>query len=250
MILFTFLVYNLKLAVLIFVFIHAKNLKVNRDKDKFSGSYMGGRWESIFVNWKCLKSSLYRNDASYIINCWASVSFPSLPDIKDLIHLVTLGGKFLALAGLCNSVVVWRFEEGSGRWKRHINLPKYINPPTAMRIHSASQRLVVVYLDGKLIEYDLEELQFTFSVHIQEGSLKRSIMNLALDPRDPNLFILQDEETIFSIRKLQEIEEDTENIQERKKVKKTKRLDDKEKFTKKIIRETKVYNFIVFSVKI
>ncbi|XP_055687780.1 U3 small nucleolar RNA-associated protein 4 homolog [Lutzomyia longipalpis] len=167
--------------------------------------------------------------------------------IKDLIHLVTLSncGKYLALAGLCNSVVVWRFEEESQRWKRHISLPKYTNPATAMRIHSSSLRLVVAYLDGKLIEYDLEELKFTFSVQIQEEIPQRPINSVVLDSRNPDLFILQDEKMIFSIKKVVEAEdgEEGENTENAKKSKILNSAENK-KFSKKIIREAKNLAFL------
>ncbi|GAB0098407.1 U3 small nucleolar RNA-associated protein 4 [Sergentomyia squamirostris] len=162
--------------------------------------------------------------------------------IKDLIHLTSVSpcGGFLALAGLCNSVVLWRFDEASGRWKRHISLPKYTNPPTAMQIHPTSKHLVVVYLDGKLIEYDLEELQFTFSIHVQEEILKRPIENLTLDPRDPDIFLLQDEQTVFSVRKVKgELEDDAEDQDSRKKSRKTDKSEEKNRFSTKIIKEAK-----------
>ncbi|XP_059613505.1 U3 small nucleolar RNA-associated protein 4 homolog [Phlebotomus argentipes] len=167
--------------------------------------------------------------------------------IKDVIHLACFDGRFLVLVGLCNSVVVWRFEKTTKRWKRHINLPKYTNPPTAMCIHPASTRLVVVYLDGKMIEYDLEELQFTFSVHIAEEALQRPISNIALDPRNQDLYILQDENSIFSIRKLQEDENATEDGQNQgKKSRNTSDSNEQRKFSKKIIREAKHLAFLAW----
>lgn len=119
--------------------------------------------------------------------------------------------KYLVMGSLCNHVVVfYRHEKKVGgrllmEWRHHMTLPKYNFPAATLTIHpNETRRLTVLYTNNKLIEYNMEDLEFTFSTSV--GEIDRGIryhMNqqVICDPRlDNRLFVLNEKE-LFCITK-------------------------------------------------
>ncbi|XP_055913784.1 U3 small nucleolar RNA-associated protein 4 homolog [Eupeodes corollae] len=123
--------------------------------------------------------------------------------IKDTIHLVDVSncGNYFVTAGTCRTIAVW-IKKGK-HYKHHLNLPRYTAATTAISIHQDSPRLVAVFSDSKIFEYDLEEMCFTctdkdFFVKESETHCVNSII---LDRRNPNIFVLHNDTTLFVLEK-------------------------------------------------
>lgn len=120
-----------------------------------------------------------------------------------IIHFVVSNcGNLLVCAGLCCNISVWKRTKKGG-WAHHINLPKYPLAPVAMAMHKNSPKLVVAFADAKIFEYHLEEWRFLCSSSRQfvKNQDTHVIRNIVLDPRDEDVFILQNETFLFSVKK-------------------------------------------------
>lgn len=114
-------------------------------------------------------------------------------------------GKYLICAGLCCNIGVWKLntQKKKSQWKHLLNLPKYKLPPTALAIHRNTPKLVAAFADSKVFEYDLSELKFTCSTnaHFVANQSTHIIRNIVLDPRNENIFILQNDSFMFVLQK-------------------------------------------------
>lgn len=114
--------------------------------------------------------------------------------VKDVVNTMVIddSGKYLVCAGLCGNIGVWSLKE-NGLWSHYINLPKYKIPATALAIRPNSLNVAVVFSDTKIYEYNLENLEFSFSAYITfpfqlvNGC---NVDHICFDPRNDNVFIL------------------------------------------------------------
>lgn len=148
--------------------------------------------------------------------------------IKDSIKLFTVSscGSYLAAASTDRSIAVWSVYKGK-HFKHLLNLPRYTAATTAIAIHPQQPRLVAAFADGKIVEYDLEEMCFTCSDadRFVANAEFFTINNIILDPRNPNIFVMQNDSKLFVLEKCKvqdKIEEAVEENSKRKSLKKIK----------------------------
>lgn len=117
--------------------------------------------------------------------------------------VVSHGGGYLVLADICGNISVWK-RSRKGGWAHHINLPKYSLAPVAMAMHKNSPKLVAAFADGKILEYHLEESRFlcASSRQLINNQDTHVIRNIALDPRNEDVFILHNEAYLFTVKKV------------------------------------------------
>lgn len=110
-------------------------------------------------------------------------------------------GEYLVCADICCNIAVWRFSNDS--WSHHINLPKYSISPVAIAIHQHAPKLVAAFADGKIFEYHLEEMRFscTTATYFVDNQDRYAIKNIALDPRNENIFIAHNDTHMFVLKK-------------------------------------------------
>lgn len=70
--------------------------------------------------------------------------------LKDYVHLMTIShcSQYLALAGICNNISVWKLE--GNQWSYYKNLPKYKFPVTSMVFRPDSPVLVASFSNQKV----------------------------------------------------------------------------------------------------
>lgn len=112
----------------------------------------------------------------------------------------------MVCAGLCNNISVWNFvqkEKAVGSWKPFIKLPQYKVPPTCISIRPNSSKLVAIFPDRKVFEYDLDELRFTFLSVIKSPHLEQTqpINNITFDPRNDNILLLHNDTNVCVLTK-------------------------------------------------
>uniref|UniRef100_A0A1A9W3B5 WD repeat-containing protein 55 homolog n=1 Tax=Glossina brevipalpis TaxID=37001 RepID=A0A1A9W3B5_9MUSC len=124
--------------------------------------------------------------------------------IKDSIKLLTVSmcGSYIVAAANDRSIAVWSIYEGK-HFKHLLNLPRYNAATTALALHAELPRLVAAFADGKIFEYDLEEMCFTCSDvnHFVKQSEHACITNICLHPRNPQILIMQTEAVMFVLEK-------------------------------------------------
>ncbi|XP_061389746.1 U3 small nucleolar RNA-associated protein 4 homolog [Musca vetustissima] len=159
--------------------------------------------------------------------------------IKDSIKLFTVSvcGSYIAAASTDRSIAVWSVYKGK-HFKHLLNLPRYTAATTALSIHAEQPRVVAAFADGKIFEYDLEEMCFTCSDvdRFVANSEYYCIENILLDPRNPNIFVMQNDSKLFVLEKCkarEKIEDAVVENSKKKSLKKMKTHDDD---------ETKVYS--------
>lgn len=124
--------------------------------------------------------------------------------IKDSIKLFTVSvcGSYIAAASADRSIAVWSIYKGK-HFKHLLNLPRYTAATTALSIHAEHPRLVAAFADGKIFEYDLDEMCFTCSDldRFVSNSEYHCINNIVLDARNPNIFVMQNDSKLFVVEK-------------------------------------------------
>ncbi|XP_054734884.1 U3 small nucleolar RNA-associated protein 4 homolog [Anastrepha obliqua] len=124
--------------------------------------------------------------------------------IKDVINLLAVSecGTYLVVAGTDRTIAVWSIFQGK-HFKHHLNMPRYSAITTALAIHAKEPRLVAAFSDGKIIEYDLEEMCFTCSEqeYFVENAETHCVSNVLLDSRNPNHFILHNDAYLYVLEK-------------------------------------------------
>lgn len=115
---------------------------------------------------------------------------------QDLCHIVTISNcsKFLVVASLCHNVSIWCLKKG--KYVHAKNLPKHVCPATAMKIRDKKPALNVAYADNRILEYNMIEFCIEFSVKLPDDLSRYAIMNLCLDPRNPNAIIFPQNNSI------------------------------------------------------
>ncbi|XP_075161561.1 UTP4 small subunit processome component l(3)72Dn [Haematobia irritans] len=160
--------------------------------------------------------------------------------IKDSIKLFTVSvcGSYIAAASADRSIAVWSVYKGK-HFKHLLNLPRYTAATTAVAIHAEQPRLVAAFADGKIFEYDLEEMCFTCSDldRFVINSEHNSINNIVLDPRNPNIFVMQNDAKLFVLEKCKSQEKIEDAVMENSKKKSLK----KTKTSDNVDEENKVY---------
>lgn len=122
-------------------------------------------------------------------------------------------GKYLVLASLCNNVMIFvRAEEKVGRrtlikWRHHMTLPQYNYPASTLTIHPReTHRLVVYYTNNKMIEYDMEDLEFLFSAVISDsdrGLGYHVTQSVVCDPAKTDSWLVQNEKEVLAVTKVE-----------------------------------------------
>lgn len=117
-------------------------------------------------------------------------------------HIVVSNcNKYLVCTDVCCNVTV--LQKSRQNWTHHINLPKYPLPPVAIAIHKNSPKLVAAFADGKIFEYHLEEMKFlcaTTNLFVNNQE-RFAIKNIALDPRNEDVFIVHNDTHLFVLKK-------------------------------------------------
>lgn len=142
--------------------------------------------------------------------------FFSFSALSDSIHILIISpcGKYLVCAGLCNNILVWKFGIKEGKsvatWQYYTKLPKYKIPPTSIAIRPNSSILAAVFPDQKIFEYDLEELQFTFTSVIKSYYFEptQPINNITFDPRNDNILLLHNDTNVCVLFKSDKLSND------------------------------------------
>lgn len=128
--------------------------------------------------------------------------------LKDTVHLLAVSGdkKFTIAGDHMSNIAVWKEKEF------YCSLPHYNCAPSALTISSCATYLIVVYVDNKIVEYNLQEKKYTpFSRKLDKQHPKQwlsrnfPIINVTYDPRDSQKLILHDDNTICVINKRKEL---------------------------------------------
>ncbi|KAG4075374.1 hypothetical protein HA402_003165 [Bradysia odoriphaga] len=130
--------------------------------------------------------------------------------IKDTISLVCLSkcGKYLVCVGTCGTTAVWT-NKGNG-WSYVKQISNANCAPTAIAMHSKTNRIVLAFADYKIFEYDLTTdtivcASDAFLKDMLTRSLKNStdkaINNILLDEKNENVVILQNDSFLFVLEK-------------------------------------------------
>ncbi|XP_037933093.1 U3 small nucleolar RNA-associated protein 4 homolog [Teleopsis dalmanni] len=137
--------------------------------------------------------------------------------IKDNINLLEVSedDKYIVAAGLDHSIAIWS-EKEKGHYKYQFNLPKYIAATTAIALHADYPCLVATFSDGRIIEYNIEEIRFTCSEQndLLDSARTHCTTKILLDRRCSDLFVLLNEENVYALKKYlnDEIEPEIEPI--------------------------------------
>ncbi|KAJ9599196.1 hypothetical protein L9F63_010327, partial [Diploptera punctata] len=122
--------------------------------------------------------------------------------LKDAVHLLTVSqdGKYIVAADHQSNIVVWTL----GDLKHQCSLPRYKCQPTALAV--ATNILLVVYSDNKIVEYNMRQCKYTDNRH-QVHCLSRglAVYNIHLFPT--NDILLCQENGITIIKKNKELPE-------------------------------------------
>lgn len=137
--------------------------------------------------------------------------------IKDSIKLftVSLCGSYILAASADRTIAVWSVYQGK-HFKHLINLPRYTAATSALAIHAEQPRVVAAFADGKIFEYDMEEMCFTCSDidRFVSNSENFPITSIVLDPRNPNIFVMQNDAKMFVLEKCRPHEKMEEALME------------------------------------
>lgn len=137
-------------------------------------------------------------------------------------------GQYLVCSGLCGNIGVWKLQtqRKKSQWKHLLNLPKHKVAPTALAIHRNAPKVVVAFADSKVLylintincycwlfeyfivsfqlyEYDLSETKITYTTNTPfvQSQATHIISNIVLDPRNEDIFILQNDSHMFVVKK-------------------------------------------------
>ncbi|KAG5680448.1 hypothetical protein PVAND_009956 [Polypedilum vanderplanki] len=156
---------------------------------------------------------------------------------NDIIHHLTISNcsKYLIFASLYNNVSVWTLKKK--KYTHVKNLPKHICPATALKLHNSKPYLLVAYANNRIIEFNLEELYIQFSPYLAEDSSRHAILDICIDPENPDAIIFSQKNSINIIKR-----GDGEN-DAKKSVKKKKLQTDEEKlkYTHRIVKKFDTY---------
>ncbi|XP_067613802.1 U3 small nucleolar RNA-associated protein 4 homolog [Eurosta solidaginis] len=126
--------------------------------------------------------------------------------IKDIINhfIVSECGTYIVAAGTDRTIAVWSIFKGK-HFKHHLNMPRYTAITTALAIETKNTpRLVAAFSDGKIIEYDLEEMCFTCSEreYFVDNAETHCVTNILLDSRNSNNIILHNDAYLYVLEKV------------------------------------------------
>lgn len=116
-------------------------------------------------------------------------------------------GKHLVVATSDYVIAVWQLrDKESGKEAEHLlNLPRYEVGIAALALHANIPRLVVAYVNGRIVDYDLEEKRFVCSSgnRLMNSSLHHPHKGIILDERNPNVVMLYNAVTMCVLESYQ-----------------------------------------------
>ncbi|XP_037034605.1 U3 small nucleolar RNA-associated protein 4 homolog [Bradysia coprophila] len=130
--------------------------------------------------------------------------------IKDTIRLIYLSkcGKYLVCVGTCGTTAVWTNK--GNRWSYLKQISKQNCVPTAIAMHSKTNRIVLAFADYKIFEYDLttDTIVCASDAFLKDkltrslkNSTDKAINNILLDENNENVVILQNDSFLFVLEK-------------------------------------------------
>lgn len=144
-------------------------------------------------------------------------SIETSKQIKDVINLFAVSecGTYIVVAGADRTIAVWSLFQGK-HFKHHLNMPRYSAITTALAIHANAPRLVAAFSDGKIIEYDLEEMCFTCSEreYFVENAATHCVSNVLLDSRNSKNIVLHNDAYLYVLEKVANTNGETEHDNE------------------------------------
>nr|XP_014094570.1 U3 small nucleolar RNA-associated protein 4 homolog [Bactrocera oleae] len=134
--------------------------------------------------------------------------------IKDVVNIFAVSecGTYIVAAGADRTIAVWSIFQGK-HFQHRLNMPRYSAVTTALAIHAHEPRLVAAFSDGKIIEYDLEEMCFTCSEreYFVENAETHCVSNVLLDSRNTNNILLHNDAYLYVLEKVADTNGETEH---------------------------------------
>jgi len=133
-------------------------------------------------------------------------------------HLVvSSGGDYLVAATSDQIISVWNLH--GKQYKHLLNLPRHQARTTALSMHEDLPRMVVAYANGQIVEYDLVDRKFTCETeeYLIPGTRYYCISGISLDPRNPNVFLVHNETTLYVLERNDNFEPKEEVIKSKTK---------------------------------
>ncbi|XP_017080916.1 U3 small nucleolar RNA-associated protein 4 homolog [Drosophila eugracilis] len=122
-------------------------------------------------------------------------------------HLVLSSDGDYIVAGTSDQLIsVWKLHNKS--YKHLLNLPRHRAGTTAVSMHEDLSRVVVAYANGKLVEYDLVNRQFTCETeeYLIPDTRHHCISGISLDPKNPNIFMAYTETHLYVLERVEHLE--------------------------------------------
>lgn len=136
----------------------------------------------------------------------------------NIVNLIVSNcGKYFAVVATSGQIGIWYNEKGS-KWKHLLNLPFHKHTPTAMAFRPESKKIVVVYSDMKLIEYDFKVMRLTQNLDLVQLNVSKRfpINSIVFQPQNEILTLLQTETSIYSVKLIAEDDADDKPILKKK----------------------------------
>ncbi|XP_068618247.1 U3 small nucleolar RNA-associated protein 4 homolog [Battus philenor] len=109
---------------------------------------------------------------------------------------------YLIIADTEGTIVVW--VQSNKKFEHYVTLPKYRCLPAAMTINSEKERIIIAYVDQKLIEYDLPNKKFTEwpgdALPVQWRSRQNSVASITTHTKRDAL-VFQDDTSLWIMDK-------------------------------------------------
>ncbi|KAH8379472.1 hypothetical protein KR009_005143 [Drosophila setifemur] len=156
------------------------------------------------LSWFVLKenSVIYQNSVDLSAHCKGTIS-----------HLVVSPVGECLVAGTSDNVIaVWK--RHGNEFKHLLNLPRYRAGTSALTIADDHRRVVVAYADGRLVEYDLAKRCFTCETdeYLIPDTRHHCINGISLDPRNPNIFLVNTETNLYVLERNQQLGEEAQGV--------------------------------------
>ncbi|KAH8283334.1 hypothetical protein KR054_007178 [Drosophila jambulina] len=152
------------------------------------------------LNWFTLKEDrvIFQNSIDLSEHCKSTIS-----------HLVVSSrGEYLVAGTSDHTVAVWKLH--GTQYKHLLNLPRHRAATTALAMHEDHPKVVVAYANGRLVEYDLVKRSFTCETdeYLIPDTKHHCITGISLDPRNPNIFLVNTENNLYVLERNQQAEQE------------------------------------------
>ncbi|KAH8392045.1 hypothetical protein KR200_006998 [Drosophila serrata] len=152
------------------------------------------------LSWFTVKedSVIFQNSIDLSEHCKGAIS-----------HLVVSSQGDYLVAGTSDHIVaVWKLQ--GNQYKHLLNLPRHRAATTAVSMHEDHPQVVVAYANGRLVEYDLVKRSFTCETdeYLIPDTKHHCITGIILDPRNPNIFLVNTEENLYVLERNQQTEQE------------------------------------------